>query len=276
MKASFVLLGKFFMVCAMMVLFSGGILSGQDIIVKKNGEEIKAKVVEVLNYDIKYHRFDNLTGPLYTISRSEIASIKYENGTVDSFANIQSQVSKPYVAAQPVVREKDLRRAKTGMILDYVMYAPIVAAAAIGIGVGVGGGDDGRYTMAYTLIPKLAITVVIIPISASQGNWSRKYTGVNGRPGLRIAGWVGYGTFVASGLATGFLIGEDIIDDPMPLFFSVLVLDAVTATCFALDNSKTLKQMKDLQNSAYIQPTINIINDRMGHNYMTVGMRVNF
>jgi hypothetical protein len=260
----------------MLVLFSEFLLFGQDVIVKKNGEEIKAKVEEVLNYDIKYHRFDNLTGPLYTISKSEVASVKYENGTVDSFANIPAPVTKPAAYTPPVVREKDLRRAKTGMVLDYVIYAPVAASVVVGIIGATSSGDDGRYMMAYTLIPNLAITSIFIPISASQGSWPRKYTGVDGSPGLRTAGWVLYGTFMAGGLATGFMTGGRVIENPLPLYLTVLVLDAAAATCFALDNGRTYKQMIELKNSAYIQPAINIINDRMGHNYLAVGVRVNF
>jgi hypothetical protein len=267
---------RFCMVCSMLVMLSEFLLLGQDVIVKKNGEEIKAKVEEVQNYDVKYHRFDNLTGPLYTISKAELASIKYENGMVDSFANIPAPVTKPSAYTPPVVREKDLRRARTGMVLDYVIYAPVAASIVVGIVAGTSSGDDGRYMMAYTLIPNLAITTVFIPISASQGSWPRKYTGVEGNTGLRTAGWIIYGTYMAGGLATGFLTGGNVVENPLPLYLSVLVLDAAAATCFALDNGKTYKQMKELQNSAYIQPTINILNDRMGHNYMAVGIRVNF
>jgi len=65
-------------------------LFSQDIIYKINGEEIKAKVSEVDLTTIKYRRFDNPTGPIYTIKKSEVSKIKYENGTVDVFQEEQS------------------------------------------------------------------------------------------------------------------------------------------------------------------------------------------
>jgi hypothetical protein len=52
----------------------------QDIIIKKTGDEIKAKIVEIGINEIKYKRFDFQDGPVYTISKSDVVLIKYENG----------------------------------------------------------------------------------------------------------------------------------------------------------------------------------------------------
>jgi hypothetical protein len=57
----------------------------QDIITKKDGSEILAKVLEVGTADVKYKKFDNVQGPTYTILKSEIFMIKYENGGKDVF-----------------------------------------------------------------------------------------------------------------------------------------------------------------------------------------------
>ena len=57
----------------------------QDIITLKNGDEIKAKVQEIGSTDIKYKKYENLTGPVYTLSKAEIFMIKYENGERDVF-----------------------------------------------------------------------------------------------------------------------------------------------------------------------------------------------
>ena len=53
------------------LLFSENILS-QDIITKKNGEEIKSKVTEVGEEAIKYKKFSNINGPTYSIYKVEI------------------------------------------------------------------------------------------------------------------------------------------------------------------------------------------------------------
>lgn len=57
----------------------------QDVIVKTNGDEIIVKVTEITDVQIKYHKFDNLNGPVYNIDKSEVFMIKYENGTKDVF-----------------------------------------------------------------------------------------------------------------------------------------------------------------------------------------------
>ncbi len=68
----------FFALCATYV-------SAQDVIVKKDGSTILSKVLEVNTSDVKYKKFSNKKGPTYTINKSEIMSINYENGEKDLF-----------------------------------------------------------------------------------------------------------------------------------------------------------------------------------------------
>jgi hypothetical protein len=72
----------------------------QDVITLKNGDEIKAKVQEVGLSDVKYKKYDNLTGPLYTLLKSEIFMIKYENGDKDVFVT-QNQPMQEKQASTP-------------------------------------------------------------------------------------------------------------------------------------------------------------------------------
>ena len=60
-------------------------LNAQDVITKKNGDEIQTKVLEVGVSDVKYKRYGNESGPTYTLSKSDIFMIKYENGDKDIF-----------------------------------------------------------------------------------------------------------------------------------------------------------------------------------------------
>lgn len=59
----------------------------QDVIVKTDGSTILSKVLEVNTNDIKYKKHSNPKGPTYTINKSEVMSINYENGDRDSFAS---------------------------------------------------------------------------------------------------------------------------------------------------------------------------------------------
>jgi hypothetical protein len=57
----------------------------QDIIILKDGEEILSKVIKIGSNEIEYKKFDNLEGPIYTMEKSKIFMIKYENGVKDVF-----------------------------------------------------------------------------------------------------------------------------------------------------------------------------------------------
>ena len=65
----------------------------QDIIIKKNGEEIKAKIEEIGVTEIKYKKFENLAGPSYTIPKSNVLMIRHENGTNDIFNEVSTSPS---------------------------------------------------------------------------------------------------------------------------------------------------------------------------------------
>ena len=58
----------------------------QDMITKKTGEDISGKILEVTSSEIKYKKADNLDGPIFTISKSEVLIIRYKNGTKDVFS----------------------------------------------------------------------------------------------------------------------------------------------------------------------------------------------
>ncbi len=72
---------------AFICIFGIATANAQDLIVQKDGSIIKSKVYEVTQTEIKYKKFSNLDGPLYTIGKSDILSINYENGETDTFTN---------------------------------------------------------------------------------------------------------------------------------------------------------------------------------------------
>lgn len=77
----------------------------QDVIVKKDGNTILAKVLEVNESNIKYKKYSNQNGPTYTIAIVDIMSINYQNGERDEFvstseisyndSNIPQYINKP-------------------------------------------------------------------------------------------------------------------------------------------------------------------------------------
>ncbi len=68
----------------------------QDIIIKKNAEEISSKVLEIDSINITYKKFDNIDGPSYILSKSEVFMIKYANGTKE----IISALDNPKIPEQ--------------------------------------------------------------------------------------------------------------------------------------------------------------------------------
>lgn len=66
-------------------------INAQDILVKKGGIEENVKVLEVSPTEIKYKKSNNPDGPVFIEKRSEISSIKYENGEVQTFEESDNQ-----------------------------------------------------------------------------------------------------------------------------------------------------------------------------------------
>lgn len=67
----------------------------QDIILLKNGDSIRSKIMEVGESEVKYKKFDNQNGPVYLSAKSDISQIYYENGTKDTFSSEQLNIGTP-------------------------------------------------------------------------------------------------------------------------------------------------------------------------------------
>lgn len=68
--------------------------NSQDYIILKNGDEIKAKVLEINNTDIDYKKYSNINGPTYHLDKTDIFMIKYASGDKDVFSKTVSNTSK--------------------------------------------------------------------------------------------------------------------------------------------------------------------------------------
>ncbi|MFI5163832.1 MAG: hypothetical protein ACHQHP_01145 [Bacteroidia bacterium] len=76
------------------LLLSPFVLKAQDTLVKRNGEKLIVKLVEVNPTDIRYKRFDYQEGPLFTLPKEEIKFIIYANGAKESFESYVPPVAK--------------------------------------------------------------------------------------------------------------------------------------------------------------------------------------
>jgi len=82
---------------------SSNIIQAQDTLSMRSGENILVKVIEVSNVrlkqkntfkgyievgtaEVKYKKLDNLNGPVFSMLKSDLLMIKYQNGTSDDFS----------------------------------------------------------------------------------------------------------------------------------------------------------------------------------------------
>lgn len=65
------------------LLFWTTLAQAQDLLTRRNGEEIQVKIVEITPDVVKYRRTDNPDGPLIGVFKSEVFMIRYANGTRD-------------------------------------------------------------------------------------------------------------------------------------------------------------------------------------------------
>lgn len=70
-----------------LILFFALTVKSQDYITTTDGNRAQVQVNEVDDNMIKYHRWDNLDGPIYTLDKANILRIDYQNGTYEIFNN---------------------------------------------------------------------------------------------------------------------------------------------------------------------------------------------
>ncbi len=75
------------------LLFVAGSLYSQDTIKTGGGETILAKVIEVSQNEVRYKKFSNPSGPEYVANKSDISSIHYLNGEVDTFPIVTTTIT---------------------------------------------------------------------------------------------------------------------------------------------------------------------------------------
>lgn len=94
-----------------------------DRILYKNGEEVLAKVIEITDNQIKYKRCDNLSGPLFVVTKQKIELIIYNNGVKETITNnIEAPINTPS-QPQPAYQNKTTS--------PYAITAVVLAAAGI-------------------------------------------------------------------------------------------------------------------------------------------------
>ncbi len=65
------------------LLMSSAMVSAQDIITKKDGQDIKVKVLEVGTADVRYRLFEEPEGAIYTVNTTAVHTPDYYTPTAN-------------------------------------------------------------------------------------------------------------------------------------------------------------------------------------------------
>lgn len=63
----------------------------QDVIYKRDGTTIEAKVIEIDNHVVKYKKFGQQDGPIRNISKDQLNKIVYKDGSTDDYSGEESK-----------------------------------------------------------------------------------------------------------------------------------------------------------------------------------------
>jgi len=95
----------------LIILFasSTNIIKAQDTLTMRSGGNIIVKIIEVGSSEVKYKKIDNLNGPGFSIFKSELSMIQYENGSKDVFKDDMKIIQESRIQS----RSKDLSQIVT-------------------------------------------------------------------------------------------------------------------------------------------------------------------
>lgn len=88
----------------------------QDVIITRDSKRIDAKVEEISETEVRYHRQDNLNGPVFVLPTSQIASIVFANGDVTTFNNPSTQQQQQAQPAQQNPYENSVVVGTAGLV----------------------------------------------------------------------------------------------------------------------------------------------------------------
>ncbi|UPT66664.1 MAG: hypothetical protein M0D57_19830 [Sphingobacteriales bacterium JAD_PAG50586_3] len=124
---------------------------GQDLIIRTNGDTVKSYISEVGKDEIRYRKADDRSQPVYTIKKTLVDKIVYENGEVDAFEatkkdkealeyNFRHRISWVYT---------DVFIARFGVAYEYITksgYIGLRVPVAIGASPFLGSSNNGPST----------------------------------------------------------------------------------------------------------------------------------
>ena len=81
--------------------------ASQDTLYLVSGTKEAVVLLEVNPDNLRYKRFNNQTGPTYTVLKTDVSSVKYKNGKSDIFSKATEVVAETPKEKEPVKLPKD-------------------------------------------------------------------------------------------------------------------------------------------------------------------------
>jgi hypothetical protein len=101
--------------------------NAQDILKLKSGKELKVIIVEENESTVKYREFENQSGPVYSVKKENVESVKYKKGKAPQVAKDTVQVKDTVNKVSSSVKssgEPQLTAKKRVIYLDGIAQSP--------------------------------------------------------------------------------------------------------------------------------------------------------
>lgn len=157
----------------------------QDVIYKKDGSEIKAKIIEIEVENVKYKIFEQQDGPVRNIAKKDIFIIIYQDGTKEKFADVavpnpsQNSSNQNTAVQNNNLNQPNNQKNINQTEIDYVSLKleqmhSLKNASYIGFCVGLGVATYGLISnndLSLTLITTGgAVALIAVPLTIYAGN----------------------------------------------------------------------------------------------------------
>jgi hypothetical protein len=109
------------MLLPLFLFFFSGILEtvhAQDVLLLKSGRELKVIITEETTDVIKYREFENATGPLYSIDKAKVESVKYAKKTKSTKEDLPAKNVEKKVETAVQQPESDMLSVKKRYVMQ--------------------------------------------------------------------------------------------------------------------------------------------------------------
>ena len=166
-------------VATVMLLLIGTYANAQDLIVKRDGSVIQAKVTKVGTSEVEYKKWSNQDGPQYSIAVADILAINYQNGDKETFENVSSdekgnsgkseQTTQPgIVYVKPSDLSSEAKAANDALIAKY--NAPVSFVATNKAQKDIGKKKANRGVACLRVSPNSLLTNDMIEVKCEVGS----------------------------------------------------------------------------------------------------------